>query len=94
MPRLWLLAPVVAAVVALAAHQSTAPSEAPPADVLPRAAWGDSIRRMQQIRDGSEGTATPTAAVPADFAPPLAWYERRAPASLPRATGLARTSRG
>ena len=56
----------------------------PPADVLPRAAWADSVLRMQRIRDGSEAAAaSPTAAFPPDFADALRWYEANAPAALP-----------
>jgi hypothetical protein len=38
---------------------------------------------MQQIRDGSEASSTPTAALPADFADALRWYEAHAPVTLP-----------
>ena len=54
----------------------------PPADVLPRAAWADSVLRMQRIRDGTEATATPTTSLPPDFVDALRWYESRAPVTL------------
>jgi hypothetical protein len=54
----------------------------PPAEVLPRAAWADSVLRMQRIRDGSEATATPATSLPADFVEALRWYESRAPVAL------------
>jgi hypothetical protein len=54
----------------------------PPADVLPRAAWADSVLRMQRIRDGSEATPNPTASLTPDFAEALRWYEARAPLAL------------
>ncbi len=55
----------------------------PPADILPRAAWRDSILRMQQIRTEQQA-AKDTPELPPDFAAALGWYEARAPRALPR----------
>jgi hypothetical protein len=95
------LALTVAATVALAswtglqrATAQSAPVAActgchllPPADVLPRAAWADSVLRMQRIRDGSEASANPTTSLPPDFVEALRWYEARAPQALAASAG-------
>jgi hypothetical protein len=62
--------------------------DAPPPDVLPRAAWRASFERMASIRSGEPQTAEPSAqprstALPEDMARVLRHYEGAAPAALP-----------
>lgn len=61
----------------------------PPPDILPRSAWADSIARMSLFRagrpepQGQAGAPAKSVELPPDMARILAFYESRAPDSLP-----------
>jgi FG-GAP-like repeat len=64
----------------------TACHRLPPADVLPRASWRDTIVRMSLIRSGEAETPETferqAASLPDDMRRAVAYYEARAPAAL------------